>query len=112
MGTPLYLAPEAILSPEHIDPRSDLYALGALGYFLLTGEPPFSGATVAEVCAHHLHTVPPSPSHRVGRFVPRALESLILRCLAKSPESRPESAARLRLELIELTASSGEHRAA
>jgi len=112
VGTPLYLAPEAILNPEHIDPRSDLYALGALGYFLLTGEPPFSGATIAEVCAHHLHTVPPSPSRRTGRFVPRALEALILRCLAKSPESRPESAARLRLDLIALTASAGEQRAA
>jgi len=112
VGTPLYLPPEAILSPERIDPRSDLYALGALGYFLLVGEPPFSGATVAEVCAHHLHTAPPSPSRRVARVVPHALEALILRCLAKSPESRPESAARLLLELEELTANGDERAAA
>jgi len=111
VGTPLYLPPEAILSPEVVDARSDLYALGALGYFLLTGEPPFSGATVAEVCSHHVHTAPPSPSRRAACFVPRALEALILGCLAKSPKDRPASAARLRLELVELAAH-GDKRAA
>ncbi len=101
VGTPLYLAPEAILTPERVDARSDLYAVGALGYFLLAGAPPFLGRTVAEVCAHQLHTPPPSQARR-GSRVPPALEALILRCLAKSPEDRPESAAALRAKLVEL----------
>jgi eukaryotic-like serine/threonine-protein kinase len=104
VGTPLYLPPEAVVAPERVDARSDLYAVGAVGYFLLTGAPPFAGATIAEVCAHHLHTEPLAPSRR-GFRVPRALEALILRCLAKSPDDRPESAAALRAELLELGAT-------
>jgi serine/threonine-protein kinase len=105
VGTPLYLPPEAIVSPERLDARSDLYAVGALGYFLLTGEPPFSGGSIAEVCAHHLHTTPLPPSRRAARAVPPALEALILRCLAKSPEDRPESAATVRTALLDLAAT-------
>jgi serine/threonine-protein kinase len=104
VGTPLYLPPEAVVAPERVDARSDLYAVGAVGYFLLTGAPPFAGGTIAEVCAHHLHTEPLAPSRR-GFRVPRALEALILRCLAKSPEDRPESADALRAELLELGAT-------
>src|SRR5690606_31795371 len=66
MGTPLYLSPEAITSPAAVDARSDLYALGAVGYFLLTGEHVFSGRTVVEICSHHLHTEPEPPSSRAG----------------------------------------------
>ena len=102
VGTPLYLAPESILMPERVDARSDLYAVGALGYFLLTGAPPFVGQSVAEVCAHHLHSVPLPPSSQGVRAIPPELETLILRCLAKSPDDRPESAAALRTALLEL----------
>jgi serine/threonine-protein kinase len=109
VGTPLYLAPEAILTPERVDARSDLYAVGAIGYFLLAGAPPFTGRTVAEVCAHHLHTTP-RPLPRDSR-VPPALEALLLRCLAKSPEDRPESAATLRAELLELASTWTEQEA-
>jgi serine/threonine protein kinase len=104
VGTPLYLPPEAVVAPERVDARSDLYAVGAVGYFLLTGAPPFAGGTIAEVCAHHLHTAPLAPSRR-GFRVPPELEALIVRCLAKSPEDRPESAASLRAELLELGAT-------
>jgi hypothetical protein len=94
-GTPLYMAPEAITTPDDVDARSDLYALGAVAYFLLTGGPPFRAATVVEVCAHHLHTVPERPSMRLGQPVPAALETVVLRCLAKSPDDRFPDAATL-----------------
>ncbi len=87
-GTPLYMAPESITAPDDVDARSDLYALGAVAYFLLTGGPPFRAATVVEVCAHHVHTVPERPSARLGGPVPAALEAVVLRCLAKSPADR------------------------
>jgi eukaryotic-like serine/threonine-protein kinase len=92
VGTPLYLSPEALTAPERVDGRSDIYAVGAVGYFLLTGEPPFSGASILEICGHHLHTPPVPPSRRLGKPVPAALEQLILRCLSKSPERRPDAA--------------------
>jgi eukaryotic-like serine/threonine-protein kinase len=57
-GTPLFMAPEAITHPDRVDGRTDLYALGAVGYFLLTGEYVFDGATLVEVCSHHLHATP------------------------------------------------------
>ena len=98
-GTPLYLSPEAITAPEKLDGRSDLYALGAVGYFLLTGKPVFEGETLIEVCSHHLHTKPVPPSERLGRPLPPKLEAVILRCLAKSAADRPSSASALKEEL-------------
>jgi eukaryotic-like serine/threonine-protein kinase len=101
-GTPLYLAPEALTAPESMDARSDLYSLGALGYYLLTGTPPFSGRGVVEVCKHHLESAPVPPSRRAGIAVPRELEASILSCLAKRPEERPASAAVLQARLLRL----------
>jgi len=98
-GTPLYLAPEAIRSPRGFGVLSDIYAVGALGYYLLTGQPVFVGESVVEVCGHHLHTRPTPPSERAGQPVPAALEALILRCLAKDPKDRPRSAAVLLAEI-------------
>jgi serine/threonine-protein kinase len=95
-GTPLYMAPEAIRSEERVDGRLDLYVLGAVGYFLLTGEPVFNGRTVVEVCAQHLHAPPVPPSQRLGARVPPLLESAILDCLAKRVEDRPADARTLR----------------
>jgi hypothetical protein len=94
-GTPLYMAPESITAPNDIDARSDLYAVGAVAYFLLTGGPPFRAATVVEVCAHHVHSQPERPSVRLGSPVPANLEALVLRCLAKSPADRFANAAAL-----------------
>jgi serine/threonine-protein kinase len=112
VGTPLYLAPEMLTAPEDINARSDLYAVGAVGYFLLTGVPPFVGESLVEVCAHHLHSAPVPPSERVETPIPRELEALILACLAKSPEARPASAAALQAALRELSAEWTQERAA
>jgi serine/threonine-protein kinase len=101
-GTPLYMAPEAITNPDGIDVRADLYALGAVGYFLLVGAPVFDGRTTVEVCTHHMHTTPTAPSERLGKPAPVGLERVLLRCLAKKPEERFQSAAELVIELLRL----------
>lgn len=100
LGTPAYLAPEAIHSPAEVDARSDLYAVGALGYFLLTGRDVFEGNTAVALCIAHLHEVPIPASQRSGRDVPPDLERLLLSCLEKEPERRPQSAAALRRALL------------
>jgi hypothetical protein len=99
VGTPLYMAPESISGEGHVDARSDLYALGAVAYWLLTGTPVFKARTVLEVCAHHLHTPPEPPSQRLGRPLSPELDRLVLQCLAKSPVDRPESAHALSRDL-------------
>jgi eukaryotic-like serine/threonine-protein kinase len=91
VGTPLYLSPEAILTPAQLDSRADIYALGALAYVLLTGTPPFAGRTLVELCGHHLHSIPELPSAR-GIHVPDGLERVVMACLAKDPAARPQSA--------------------
>jgi serine/threonine-protein kinase len=96
LGTPLYMAPEAIVGAGQVDSRSDLYSLGAVAYTLLTGTPVFNGPTALEVCAQHLHAPPEAPSARLGRALPADLEALVLSCLAKAPEARPKSALELR----------------
>ena len=95
-GTPLYMAPEAIRDPDIVDARTDLYALGAVAYFLLAGEPVFSGETVVEVCAAHLHDEPPPLAERCAEEVPAELEAAIMGCLKKDPVERPRDAETLR----------------
>jgi serine/threonine-protein kinase len=99
-GTPLYMAPEAITQPDSIDGRSDLYAVGAVAYFLLTGQHVFEAATVLEVCSRHMVEAPVPPSRRLGKALPADLEGLVLACLAKDREDRPASAALLRTSLL------------
>jgi len=105
MGTPLYMAPEALKADGAVDARSDLYALGAVGYFLLTGTPVFRGNTLLEVLAHHLSTPPEPPSARLGGPIAPDLERLILQCLAKSPADRPHDSKALQLALSRLSVS-------
>ena len=100
LGTPLYLAPEAISAPETIDGRADLYALGAVAYFLLTGHNVFEARTVVELLGRHLLDEVLPPSHHLPRPLPTDLEAIVLRCLAKDRSLRPASAAALRAELL------------
>jgi serine/threonine-protein kinase len=98
-GTPLYMAPESIVNPNEVDGRADLYALAAVGYFLLVGTPVFEARTVLEVCGLHLHAAPIPPSERLGRPLPEGLERVILRGLSKKPEDRFPSAEAFAREL-------------
>ena len=95
LGTPLYISPEALTGPDLVDVRSDLYSLGAVAYYMLTAEPVFTGSSVVEVCAKHMHSAPVAPSERLGRAVPADLEAIVLRCLSKSSGDRYATAAEL-----------------
>jgi len=99
------MSPEAITAPDEIDGRSDLYALAAVGYYLLVGETVFPGTNVVEVCSHHLHTQPKPPSQRTDNPIPSKLEELILRALGKKASERPKSAAVMRDALRALDVS-------
>jgi len=96
MGTPAYMAPEMALD-DNVDGRADLYALGCVAYYLLTGEQVFTGDTLLKVITQHLQAVPVPPSQRTKLPIPIAieLEHLVLACLAKKPEDRPQSARQL-----------------
>jgi serine/threonine-protein kinase len=96
LGTPAYLAPEAMTDSRAVGPKTDLYALGAVGYFLLAGKRMFADAkTTLDICVHHMTKVPQRPSELAGIEVDRALEDLIMQCLAKNPADRPDSAVAL-----------------
>ncbi len=99
-GTPSYMSPEAIAQPDTIDVRTDIYAVGAVGYFLLTGTPVFTGNGLVELCRKHVQEQPESPSQRLGKPVSAGFERVLLDCLAKKREDRPASAAVL-LEALE-----------
>jgi hypothetical protein len=94
-GTPLYLAPETIRSPEQVDARADIYALGCVMYYLLAGDHLFRGSSTMEVCAHHLHTEPTPIAERAGAALPADLEAVVMACLRKNPTERVPSAAAL-----------------
>jgi serine/threonine protein kinase len=86
------MSPEAIQMPNSVDACSDIYAVGATGYFLLTGRPVFEAANVAELCDKHISETPAPPSVRSGRPVPPDLETALLACLEKSRAKRPQTA--------------------
>jgi serine/threonine-protein kinase len=89
LGTPAYMAPEQVKGLE-VDERTDIYALGALTYFVVTGRPPFSGATPIAIGFAHCAT-PPRPPRELRPDLPPALEAAILAALEKEPEKRPKS---------------------
>ncbi len=101
LGTPAYMSPEVALG-QAADARSDVYALGALFYFLLTGTAPFESLMGTALLIAHALEAPVSPSARRGTAVPVELENIVLRCLAKAPADRYADAAELQAALARI----------
>jgi len=91
-GTPAFMAPEVVLGDAVTDHRVDLYALGCVAYWLLTGKMVFEGENAIQVMVHHAHTPASRPSLRVEWPIPAPLEDLLMECLEKDPTRRPPSA--------------------
>jgi serine/threonine-protein kinase len=106
IGTPAYMAPEQLAGDPAADHRVDIYALGLLGYELLTGEAPFQSSSPQETMAAQLTRVPEPISNR-RPDAPPALAALLSRCLAKNPADRPQTAAEVTRQLEEIELSSG-----
>ncbi len=92
-GTPAYMSPEQAAGQENLGARSDVYSLGAVAYFLLTGQPPFAGRSPVQMLAAHMYEAPtPLINHRAD--VPADLQTVVLRCLGKDPAERyPDTSA-------------------
>ncbi len=98
-GTPAYMSPEQIASPDRVAAPSDIYSVGAVAYFLLTGRPPFVFDSIAETLLAHVNQEPPPPS-RYREGIPPELEAIVMKCLAKLPEDRFATARLLRDALM------------
>ena len=94
-GTPAYMAPETILGDVDVDRRADVYALGCVAYFLLTGQLVFEADTSMKMLMQHLNAPPVPPSQRTELPIPRELDELVLACLQKDPNRRPQNAGEL-----------------
>ncbi len=92
MGTAAYIAPEAVTDPSTIGPAVDLYGIGAVGFYLVTGRHVFTGNTSVDLCIQHVTKPPPSPSEVTRNHVAPELEAILMRCLAKAPKDRFASA--------------------
>jgi serine/threonine-protein kinase len=91
-GTPAFMSPEQALGDRPVDGRADLYALGCLAYWLVTGRPVFQGTSPIDTIVKHVHAAPDAPSrHATGEVTPE-FDALVLECLSKKPEERPASA--------------------
>jgi serine/threonine-protein kinase len=104
-GTPAFIAPEQAMGTE-VDGRADIYATGCLAYWFLTGQLVFTAETPMALLMHHAKTAPAPPSSRTDKPIPRALDDLVLSCLAKDPADRPQSARELSLLLGEVDGAS------
>jgi len=100
-GTPAYMSPEMVNGAE-VDGRADLYSLGCVAYYLLTGKLVFEAETAIQTILQHVQQPPVPPSRRTDVAIPPRLEALVLACLAKRPSDRPASAADLRRALDEI----------
>jgi len=93
------MAPEGMSDPGHVDPRADIFALGAVGYFLLTGHSPFPGRTAIEVFAKERQGPPPPLAQWGVPPVPEALEAVLRRCLSFDRDRRPDTTDELEAQL-------------
>ena len=105
--TPAYAAPEIHTAPEALDGRTDLYSLGCVGYWLLTGKTVFEAKTAITVVAKHLSEQPTTPSRRTELSIPDDVDRLIMKLLSKSPDERPKRADALREELFDIARREG-----
>jgi tRNA A-37 threonylcarbamoyl transferase component Bud32 len=92
VGTPWFMSPEAIQNPVACDPRSDIYSVGGLAYYLLTSRHVFEKDSEEEVYEQQLTAAPVPPSHVTSNPISPELEAIVLRCLDKNPDDRPQSA--------------------
>lgn len=95
VGTPAYVAPEIVKGDQAIDGRADIYSLGCVAYWMLTGKHVFEGSTIRELFLDHLEATPIPPSRFNEQPVPASLDEIVLQCLQKDPEHRPSSAEEL-----------------
>jgi eukaryotic-like serine/threonine-protein kinase len=95
LGTPTYVAPEAVTDPATVGPACDLYALGCVGYFLLTGKRVFDGKSALEICIQHVTAPPKRPSEVATVFIQPELEAILMKCLEKKPADRWASASEM-----------------
>jgi len=100
-GTPAYMAPEIARAEKSIDERADIYSLGCVGYWLVTGQLVFEGSSALEIIADHIKSPPIPPSQRSELAVPDTFEKVILWCLEKDPETRPSSVLELKQALLQ-----------
>src|SRR5436190_2160047 len=94
-GTPAFMAPEVILGEKEVDRRADVYALGCVAYYLLTGQLVFEADTPMKMLLHHVQTPPIPPSQRTELPIPREMEEMVMACLEKDPARRPQDAEQL-----------------
>jgi serine/threonine-protein kinase len=94
-GTPRFLAPETVYGTAGVGPRSDIYAFGAVAYWMLTGRPPFSADSAVALMIDHVKTVPPRPSEICEVPIPAELDDVVMKCLEKDPDDRYQSVADL-----------------
>ena len=91
-GTPAFMAPEFVNGPEHVDGRADLYALGCVAFWLVTGKLVFERSTPIQTVLAHINDPPPSIQSRTEYPVPERFERIVMDCLEKDPARRPPSA--------------------
>lgn len=101
-GTPAFMAPEQALGNRDIDGRADIYSLGCVAYWLLTGQLVFTADTPTGLLMKHIQSSPSAPSSRTELHVPPPMDRIVLACLAKDPADRPQSARELSRMLSEL----------